>query len=163
MRAASAPKPSRLTFVPISPEQQAFNRHAGLVSAPSVAASCSKSVKAGPGSASQQHGASDIGWGTEDSWIGNGTLCSHRADRFFLREGEANGNLQRDTLGSRCERGRETSRSKHGGTNSVRVRSTLGPCITETPAVLLTEPGPAHIWREISDDRARMRNGDLVV
>jgi len=46
-------------------------------------------------------------------------------------------------LGSRCERVVRPSRSKHGG-HSVRVRSTLGPCITETPGSALTEPGPPN-------------------
>ena len=71
--------------------------------------------------------------------------------------------FRRDTSGFTVREGRETLQVEAWGDNSVRVRSTLGPCITETPGSALTEPGPAQFSVEISDDRARMRNGDLVV
>ena len=68
-----------------------------------------------------------------------------------------------DTSGFTVQEGRETLQVEAWGDNSARVRSTLGPCITETPGSALIEPGPAHVSVEISNDRARMRNGDLVV
>ena len=71
--------------------------------------------------------------------------------------------FRRDTSGFTVRESRETLQVEAWGDNSVRVRSTLGPCITETPGSALTEPGPAQFCVEISDDRARMRNGDLVV
>jgi hypothetical protein len=71
--------------------------------------------------------------------------------------------FRRDTSGFTVRESRETLQVEAWGDNSVRVRSTLGPCITETPGSALTEPGPAQFSVEISDDRARMRNGDLVV
>ncbi|HYA44424.1 MAG TPA: TIM-barrel domain-containing protein [Acidimicrobiales bacterium] len=49
------------------------------------------------------------------------------------------------------------------GDHSARVRSTLGPSITETPGSALGEAGVANVSVEIFEDRARMRNGDLVV
>ena len=68
-----------------------------------------------------------------------------------------------DISGFTVREGRETLQVEAWGDNSARVRSTLGPCITETPGSALTEPGPTHVSIEISDDRARMQNGDLVV
>src|SRR3954451_22493596 len=48
------------------------------------------------------------------------------------------------------------------GESSVRVRSTLGVSVTETPGSALTGMAtPAHV--EVGDHGARVRNGDLVV
>jgi len=49
------------------------------------------------------------------------------------------------------------------GENGARVRSTLGPTVTETPGSALDETGATDAQVEITDDRARLRNGDLVV
>lgn len=49
------------------------------------------------------------------------------------------------------------------GENSARVRSTLRAAITETPGSALGETPPGGAQIEIADDRAVMRNGDLVV
>ena len=49
------------------------------------------------------------------------------------------------------------------GESGVRVRSTLGGSVTETPGSALGEAGATDAQVEISDDRARVRNGDLVV
>ena len=49
------------------------------------------------------------------------------------------------------------------GESGARVRSTLGASITETPGSALGEAGVADAEVEILDDRARVRNGDLVV
>ena len=49
------------------------------------------------------------------------------------------------------------------GESGVRVRSTLGASMTETPGSALLEAGAAEVEVEIVDGRARMRNGDLVV
>jgi alpha-D-xyloside xylohydrolase len=49
------------------------------------------------------------------------------------------------------------------GESGARVRSTLGTSIGETPGSALSEPGPTDAEVEILGDRARMRNGDLVV
>ncbi len=68
-----------------------------------------------------------------------------------------------DISGFTVREGRETLKVEAWGDSGVRVRSTLGPCITETPGSALTEPGPTHVSIEISDDRARMQSGDLVV
>jgi alpha-D-xyloside xylohydrolase len=43
------------------------------------------------------------------------------------------------------------------------VRSTLGASVTETPGSALDEAGATDAEVEIGDDRARVRNGDLVV
>ena len=49
------------------------------------------------------------------------------------------------------------------GESGARVRSTLGGSITETPGSALGEAGATDARVEIDGDRARMRNGDLVV
>ncbi len=49
------------------------------------------------------------------------------------------------------------------GESGVRVRSTLGGSVTETPGSALVEAGEIDPRVEITDDRARMRNGDLIV
>jgi alpha-D-xyloside xylohydrolase len=50
------------------------------------------------------------------------------------------------------------------GESGVRVRSTLGACVTETPgSALVVETGATDAQVEIGVDRARVRNGDLVV
>ena len=49
------------------------------------------------------------------------------------------------------------------GASGARVRSTLGASVTETPGSALGEDGATDAEVEISDDRARVRNGDLVV
>jgi alpha-D-xyloside xylohydrolase len=66
-------------------------------------------------------------------------------------------------LGFSVYEGNEILQVEAWGENSARVRSTLRAAITETPGSALGEapPGRAHI--EIANDRARLRNGDLVV
>ncbi len=59
--------------------------------------------------------------------------------------------------------GRETLRVEAWGENSARIRSTVGPSITETPGSALIEAPPVEVRVEISHDRARLYNGDLVV
>ena len=49
------------------------------------------------------------------------------------------------------------------GESGARVRATLGASMTETPGSALLEAGVGEVQVEISDGRARMRNGDLVV
>ena len=49
------------------------------------------------------------------------------------------------------------------GESGARVRSTLGASTTETPGSALHEAGAVAAQVEIMDDRARVRNGDLVV
>ena len=49
------------------------------------------------------------------------------------------------------------------GESGARVRSTLGASTTETPGSALGEAGATDAQVEITDDRARVRNGDLVV
>jgi alpha-D-xyloside xylohydrolase len=49
------------------------------------------------------------------------------------------------------------------GESGARVRSTLGASIGETPGSALGEGGATGAEVEIHDDRARLRNGDLVV
>jgi alpha-D-xyloside xylohydrolase len=49
------------------------------------------------------------------------------------------------------------------GESGARVRSTLGASVTETPGSALVEVGATDVQVEITDDRARFRNGDLVV
>ena len=49
------------------------------------------------------------------------------------------------------------------GESGVRVRSTLGSSITETPGSALDEAGATDAQVEIGDGRARVHNGDLVV
>jgi alpha-D-xyloside xylohydrolase len=59
--------------------------------------------------------------------------------------------------------GSETLQVEAWGDNSARVRSTLRPTVTETPGSALGEAPPGQAQIEIADDRARLRNGDLVV
>jgi alpha-D-xyloside xylohydrolase len=49
------------------------------------------------------------------------------------------------------------------GESGARVRSTLGPTVTETPGSALDEAGISDAQVEIFEDRARLRNGELVV
>jgi alpha-D-xyloside xylohydrolase len=49
------------------------------------------------------------------------------------------------------------------GESGVRVRGALGGAVTETPGSALCDAGDIDVRVEISDDRARMRNGDLIV
>jgi alpha-D-xyloside xylohydrolase len=49
------------------------------------------------------------------------------------------------------------------GESGARVRSTLGGSVVETPGSALDEPGTTDARVEIAGDRARLRNGDLVV
>jgi alpha-D-xyloside xylohydrolase len=49
------------------------------------------------------------------------------------------------------------------GESGVRVRSTLGVSVTETPGSALGEAGATDAQVEITDGRARLRNGELVV
>jgi alpha-D-xyloside xylohydrolase len=49
------------------------------------------------------------------------------------------------------------------GASGARVRSTLGGAVTETPGSALDEAGAAAAEVEILENRARLRNGDLVV
>jgi alpha-D-xyloside xylohydrolase len=49
------------------------------------------------------------------------------------------------------------------GESGARVRSTLGASVTQTPGGALDEAGATDAQVEITDGRARMRNGDLVV
>ena len=49
------------------------------------------------------------------------------------------------------------------GESSARVRSTLGASVTETPGSALGVAGATDVQVEITDGRARLRNGDLVV
>jgi alpha-D-xyloside xylohydrolase len=49
------------------------------------------------------------------------------------------------------------------GESGARVRATLGTSVTETPGSALLDAAVGGVEVEISDGRARMRNGDLVV
>jgi alpha-D-xyloside xylohydrolase len=49
------------------------------------------------------------------------------------------------------------------GESGARVRATLGASVTETPGSALLEAGAVDAQVEIGDDKARLRNGDLVV
>ena len=49
------------------------------------------------------------------------------------------------------------------GESGARVRSTLGASITETPGSALDDAWATEAQVEIVDDRARVRNGDLIV
>ncbi len=49
------------------------------------------------------------------------------------------------------------------GDHSARVRSTLGPSVTETPGSALVDAGSPGARVEVLGDRARLYNGDLVV
>ena len=49
------------------------------------------------------------------------------------------------------------------GKSSARVRSTIASSITETPGSALSEAGVTDVQVEIADDRACLRNGELVV
>ena len=59
--------------------------------------------------------------------------------------------------------GGETVQVDAWGESGARVRSTLASSITETPGSALVEAAVTDAKVEISDDRARLRNGDLVV
>ena len=59
--------------------------------------------------------------------------------------------------------GGETLQVDAWGDSGARVRSTLASSITETPGSALVEAAVTDAKVEISDDRARLRNGDLVV
>ena len=59
--------------------------------------------------------------------------------------------------------GREVLQVQAWGENSARVRSTLAPSATETPGSALTEAGSTDAQVEISDGRACLHNGQLVV
>ena len=59
--------------------------------------------------------------------------------------------------------GGEVLRVDAWGESGVRVRSTLGGSVSETPGSALGEAGATDAGVEIEGDRARMRNGDLVV
>ncbi len=49
------------------------------------------------------------------------------------------------------------------GEDSARVRSTLGPSVTETPGSALVGAGDSGARVEVLEDRARLYNGELVV
>ena len=49
------------------------------------------------------------------------------------------------------------------GESGARVRSTLGGAVTDTPGSALDGGGPVQAEVEIGEDRARVRNGELVV
>ncbi len=68
-----------------------------------------------------------------------------------------------DKSGLSVYEGQEILRVEAWGDNSARVRSTLGPCVTETPGSALGEVEATNVRLEILGDRARMQNGDLVV
>ena len=68
-----------------------------------------------------------------------------------------------DKSGFSVYEGQEILRVEAWGDNSARVRSTLGPCVTETPGSALGEAEATNVSLEILGDRARMHNGDLVV
>ena len=68
-----------------------------------------------------------------------------------------------DKSGVTVYEGQEVLRVEAWGDNSARVRSTLGPSTSETPGSALGEAGPTEASVETSGDRARVRNGSLVV
>ena len=68
-----------------------------------------------------------------------------------------------DASGFTVRSGREILQVEAWGNHGARIRSTLGPCITETPGSALTDHEPTHVKVELFDDRARMQNGDLLV
>ncbi len=57
----------------------------------------------------------------------------------------------------------ETLQIDAWGESGARVRATLGPEVIETPGSALREAGAAGAQVEIVGDRARLRNGDLIV
>jgi alpha-D-xyloside xylohydrolase len=59
--------------------------------------------------------------------------------------------------------GQEVLQVEAWGQDSARVRSALGRAITDTPGSALIGPGTAAASVDISDNRARLRNGGLVV
>ena len=61
--------------------------------------------------------------------------------------------------------GGEVMRVEAWGESGIRVRSTLGTSVVETPGSALedAEAATADVEIEIAADRARLRNGDLVV
>jgi len=65
--------------------------------------------------------------------------------------------------GVTVRQGQETLQVEAWGESSVRVRSALGPCLTEPPASALRQPEPCDVRVEIFDDRARVHNGELFV
>lgn len=68
-----------------------------------------------------------------------------------------------DNSGVKVYEGQEVLVVEAWGDNSARVRSTLGPSVAQTPGSALGEAGPTNATVEISHDRARVRNGNLVV
>ena len=69
----------------------------------------------------------------------------------------------REERGSLLARaGHETIRIEAWGPGAIRVRTTLGNEIVESPASALLEPPPSEVAVEIVDGTARLRNGDLV-
>jgi alpha-D-xyloside xylohydrolase len=61
-----------------------------------------------------------------------------------------------------ARQGGETVQVDAWGESGARVRSSLG-AISDTPGSALLEPGATNVEVEIGDDRARLRNGELVV
>lgn len=59
--------------------------------------------------------------------------------------------------------GQEVLQVEAWGQDSARVRSTLGPSVTATPGSALGEAEETNARVEISGDRARLHNGDLMV
>ncbi|MDA8297865.1 MAG: family 31 glucosidase [Actinomycetota bacterium] len=59
--------------------------------------------------------------------------------------------------------GHETIRIEAWGPDAVRVRTTLGSEIVDSPASALLEPSPSGAEIQINDGSARLRNGELVV
>jgi alpha-D-xyloside xylohydrolase len=49
------------------------------------------------------------------------------------------------------------------GPNGARVRSTIAAAVTETPGSALLDEPPSEVTVEVADNRATLRNGDLVV
>lgn len=68
-----------------------------------------------------------------------------------------------DKTGFTVREGGEVLRVEAWGESGARVRSNRGPSIIETPGSALDDPGHTDATIEIFEDRARLRNGDLVV
>jgi hypothetical protein len=64
--------------------------------------------------------------------------------------------------GFTAREGGEVLRVDAWGESGIRVRSTIA-AVTETPGSALVESDAAGFEIEIGEDRARLRNGDLVV
>ncbi len=64
--------------------------------------------------------------------------------------------------GFTARQGHETVRVEAWGPSSIRVRSTLASTVVETVGSALVDPEPTRVEVDISADRARLRNGDLV-